>query len=273
MATERAKMALSDFEAGLFDLNGASEFKNILIHGDSGCGKTSLAGTVPGRALFFAGEPGYISAARLGAHAKARMIPDTSTALAAVNWLEDGHVNKFDWLVVDGIGTMQNKFLLNYAAEAYDANPAKRAHRNLPDKPDYYNAQNFMKSWVARLIDLPINTLFTAHSMRPEGDEGETLVYPSIQGKGYEVSNYISGMMHTVGYMSIRVDKEHNQVRRVLWQHYYDEKTETRYFAKDQFARLPLYTDDMKMPEIIAIMDSDPEPTETRPVAKRARRK
>src|ERR1044072_4514581 len=118
-----------------------------------------------------AGEPGYISAARMGARGKARLIPDTATATAAANWLEQGGASKFDWIICEGLGTMQNKFLLNYAAEAFDANPAKRTHRNLPDKPDYFNAQNFTKSWVARLIDLPANVLFTAHAMRPENDE------------------------------------------------------------------------------------------------------
>ena len=94
------------------------------------------------------------AAARLGARGKARLIPDTATATAAVSWLEDGGFLNFDRIVIDGLGTIQNKALLSYAAEAWDANPAKRTHRNLPDKPDYFNAQNFIKGWVARLIDV-----------------------------------------------------------------------------------------------------------------------
>lgn len=273
MATEKTPIKLSDFEAGLFELDGAAEFKNLLIHGDSGAGKTVLAGTVPGRSMFLAGEPGYISASRLGAKGLARLVPDTATADAAIRWLEDGNFAKFDWVVVDGISTMQKKFLLGYAAEAFDANPAKRAHRNLPDKPDYFNSQNFMMSWVARLVDLPCNVLITAHSMRPDGEDGETLVYPGIQGKGTEVSNYVSGLMHTVGYMSIRVNDEGQEVRRVLWQHTYDKRTDTRYFAKDQFNRLPRYTDNLTMPQIINILDSEPESPKTRSAAKPKRSK
>jgi AAA domain-containing protein len=271
MATEKNPISLSDFEAGLFELDGASEHKNLLIHGDSGAGKTVLAGTVPGRSLFLAGEPGYISAARLGAKGTARVIPDTATADAAIRWLEDGNFVKFDWVVIDGASTMNKKFLLGYAAEAFDANPAKRAHRNLPDKPDYFNAQNFMMGWIARFVDLPVNVLITAHSMRPDGEDGETLVYPGIQGKGTEISNYISGLMHTVGYMSIRVDAEGNEVRRVLWQHTYDKRTDTRYFAKDQFNRLPRYTDNLTMPEIIEILDSEPTPAPKTTLARKRR--
>jgi hypothetical protein len=260
MPTEKDGMTTADFAAGLFDMDGAAEFKNIMVYGGSGVGKTVLAGSVPGRLLFLAGEPGYISAARLGATGKARLIPDTATATAAAAWLEDGNAGQFDWIVADGLGTMQNKFLLNYAAEAFDANPAKRAHRNLPDKPDYFNAQNFLKSWVARLIDLPCNVLFTAHAMYPEDKgTGEQLVYPAIQGKGYEVSNYVSGLMHAVGFMSPRVKQTEEgvvPVRRILWQATRDPNTETTYFAKDQFNALGRFTDDMKMPEILALIDS-----------------
>lgn len=271
MATERKGMSIREFEQGLFDLDGATEFYNILLYGDSGCGKTVLAGSLPNRVLYLAGEPGYISAARRGAQGKVRLIPDTATATAAVAWLEAGGAKQFDWIVPDGIGTMQNKFLLNYAQEAFDANPAKRAHRNLPDKPDYFNAQNFMKSWVSRLIDLPCNVLFIAHAMRPEDENGETLVYPGIQGKGYEVSNYISGLMHGVWYMATRIVEEGGdarQVRRLLFQHYVDPVNETRYFAKDQTDTLgrwatvrdPENPDGVMMPELIALMNGESKP-------------
>jgi AAA domain-containing protein len=265
MATERNGLTVAEFEAGMFDLDGASEYKNMLVFGDPGTGKTVLAGTAPGRVLFLAGEPGYISAARQGAKGRVRLVPDTATAVAAASWLENGGASQFDWIVVDGLGTMQNKFLLSYAAEAFDANPAKRTHRNLPDKPDYFNAQNFMKGWVSRLIDLPCNVLFTAHAMRPEDSTtGEQVVYPAIQGKGYEVSAYVCGLMHAVGFISLRVRKTEEgaeQVRRILWQNYRDPATETTFFAKDQFDALGMFTENKTIGELVAMIDSgDPAP-------------
>jgi len=270
MATERKGVSVSDFASGIFDLDGATEYQNWMVYGDSGCGKTALAATLPGRLMFWAGEPGHITAARMGARGSVRLIPDTATAVAATAWMEGGRAKDYDWLIVDGLSTMNEKFLLGYAAEAFDANPTKRAHRNLPDRPDYFNTQNFTKSWVARIIDLPINVLFTAHAMRPEDERGETLVYPSIQGKGYQVSNYVAGLMHVVAYMANRVTADKNgavQSRRLLFRNWIDPDG-TRYFAKDQFSALPHWATvrdpenpkGMSMPELLALCASA-EPT------------
>jgi len=257
VATDRNIMTEEEFEAGLFDLDGASEFKNFLIYGEPGSGKTRLAGTAPGQKLFLAGEPGYISAAQNGGKGRVRLIPDPSTALAAVSWLESGGSSRFDWVIADGGNTMQTKFMLGYAAEAFDKRPESRTHRNLPDKPDYLNAQNFMKGWIARLIDLPVNLIVTTHVMRTETDDGDPWVKPGFQGKEGEVSDYISGQFHCVGFIrphTIKNEEGRKKVRRILWESTKDPKTDTSYVAKDQFDRLGKYTDNLTMPEIMEII-------------------
>lgn len=269
MATERKAMTSAEFEAGLFDMgDGASEFAKILVYGDPGSQKTRLAGTAPGYNLFLAAEPGYISAARNGFKGQGRMITDTSTANAAVSWLEDGNAEKFDWVIVDGGSSFMTKVLLEYAAEAYDlSNGTKRAHRNLPDKPDYLNAQNFMKAWTARLIDLPCNLLMTTHVMVTEDREGDAWVKPNFQGKAGEVSDYIAGQFHVVGFIrptTVKVKDEESdktktkQVSRILWRARKDPKSDITYFAKDQFGTLGTYSDDTNMTEIIAAITGAP---------------
>src|SRR3954469_7465286 len=155
--TERTEMSASDFEKTIFDLTPDSECINKMIYGDSGAGKTAYAGTCPGRMFWLVGEPGYKTAARRGAKGNGALITDTATAWAAVDWLESKsrqhkrpRYELLDWIVLDGLSTIQNRFRLGYAAEAFDNNPAKRQHRNLPDKPDYFNTQNFLKSWIPR---------------------------------------------------------------------------------------------------------------------------
>lgn len=285
MATERKGMTAAEFEDGLFDMDGASEFANILIYGDPGSQKTRLTGTAPGYNLFLAAEPGYISAARNGFNGKARMITDTASANAAVSWLEDGNASKFDFIIVDGGSSFMNKILLEYAAEAYDlSNGTKRAHRNLPDKPDYLNAQNFMKAWTARLIDLPCHLVMTTHVMVTEDREGDPWVKPNFQGKAGEVSDYIAGQFHVVGYvkpatMKVKGEGEEKpksvQVIRALWNAYKDDKSDITYFAKDQFGTLGRMSTNPNMTEIIEKITGQPftSRVESAAPAKKSRKK
>ena len=263
-------VSASDFAAAIRELDGDCESKNLLVYGDAGCGKTVLAGSAP-NSLILGCEPGYISAARVRdafgnrpGKRKVRPIPDSATLLAGLDWLEAGGHKKFEWLVFDGSTTMETKARLGYTAEAFDNNPQSRAGRGLSDKPDYFNAQNFMKGVITRLVDLPVNVLITAHAMRTDDDAGDRLVLPAYQGKGTEQSNFVSGMMHSVGFMRPRMVKKKGkkdkvQVRRILWQQKVDPESGTIYFAKDQFNAFGRYTDDIDIPGLMALIADSEE--------------
>lgn len=266
--TERTTVSLSDFEAEMIRLEDEAESVNGLVYGDSNCGKTVLAGSAPGRTFWLVGEPGYKSAARRGKKGLGHRISDSATAWAAVEWLEaPGKSGKpryesLDWIVLDGLSTMQDRIRLGYAAEAFDIDSAKRQHRNMPDRPDYFNTQNFFKSWIPRFIDMPCNFLITAHAYRTDNTEnGELLVFPGIQGKVTETANAISGLMDFTGYMEVRNmrrndNEEPREVRR-LWFSTPKRRTrnedEVRYIAGDKFGGvLRPYMDAPTIPKIMA---------------------
>lgn len=275
VTTERTRMSLSDFEKELIRLDsGEEESKNILVYGDSGAGKTVLAGTLPERTFWLVCEPGFKSAVRwrrnqgLPPHKGARRISDSATAWAAVEWLEyRERFRKLDWLVIDGVSTMQDRFRLGYAAEAFDINPSKRAHRNLPDRPDYFNTQNFLKSWMPRLIDMPVNLLVTAHAYRTDlTDDAELLVFPGFQGKVTETSNAISGLMDATGYMEARrfrnrKTEEVRTVRRLWFESPMDRKRsedmQVRYIVGDKFQALGEKIENPTMPQLVEMIDGE----------------
>lgn len=265
--TERTELSLTDFEKEVFELSPESECINMLLYGDSNAGKTFVAGTCPGRTFWLVGEPGYKTATRQGAKGHGAVISDTALAWAAVDWLEAKsrqtnrpRYEQLDWIILDGLSTIQNRFRLGYAAEAFDTNPAKRQHRNLPDKPDYFNTQNFLKSWIPRLVDMPVNFLITAHAFRTESDDGELLVYPGIQGKGTEVANAISGLMDITAYMEakrLRVrDTEETRLVRRMWfespARTSKREDEVRYICGEKFGELGRYMDSPTIPRLLA---------------------
>lgn len=270
VTTERDTVTATDFAKAIEKLEGSSESINALVYGDSNVGKTVLAGTCPGRTFWLIGEPGYKSAARMGATGYGRRIPDTATALAAIEWLEERErYKKFEWIVLDGLSTMQDRFRLGYTAEAFDAsNGTKRAHRNLPDKPDYFNTQNFLKAWIPRLVDLPVNLLITAHAYRTtETDEGELVVFPGIQGKVNETANSIAGLMDFTGYLEARTVRvktpkgSRTRVRRRLWFESpppdQSKRDGVRYICGDKFNVLAPYVDNPTMPVILAKINGE----------------
>ncbi len=271
--TERTPLSVSDFQKEIIRLSdGQEESKNILVYGDSNAGKTVLAGTLPPKTFWAVCEPGYKSAVRwrasqgLPAHVGARRISNSAEAWALVEWLEEKErYRKLDWLVVDGATTMQDRFRLAYTQEAFDLK-GNRAHRNLPDKPDYFNTQNMLKSWFPRLIDLGVNLLVTAHAYRTDMTEnGELLVFPGFQGRVNEVSNAISGLMDVTAYMESRRLRNprtgQTKVDRRLWfaspTGRRKEEQDTRYIVGDKFMALGEYMKDPTMPAIIAKIDGE----------------
>lgn len=259
--TERQTVSTSDFAAEMVRLSDEAESHNWLIYGDSNVGKTVLAGTCPGKTFWLVGEPGYKSAGRHGAKGMARVVADTATALAAVDWLnENRRYEKLDWLVIDGLSTMEKRFRLAYAQEAFDIDPAKRQHRNLPDKPDYYNTQNFLTSWIPQLVDMPVNLLITAHAYRTDRtDNGELLVFPGIQGKVTEIANAISGLMDITGFMSARQMRSRdkpNESRLVRRLHFQTPPTregedEVRYICGEKYGTLGTHMDSPTIPRLL----------------------
>lgn len=238
MAPVNKPVTAAQFAASVGDFGDAVESANILIYGDPGCGKTYLTAGLP-NLLYLACDPNWVVARRAGHKPSGfRKMNRYQELDGALDWLEQGAAEEFDWVLLDGVNILQNRILFQVAREAWEANPAKRANPRQPDKPDYFFAQNAIKSAVSRLVDLPTNVILTAHAMDLEDpNTGERWLRPGIEGKGFAVSNYICGLMSAVGYMAPKVLErvgKKNQVRRILWRTIVDDDAGVTYFAKDQ---------------------------------------
>lgn len=267
--TERAQMSMDDFAQGIFELGTGQESFNLLLFADTNAGKTHLAATHPGKGFWLVCEPGYKTAARLGAIGRGAKIADTATAWAAVEWLEyKNRFKKFDYIVLDGISTMQDRFRLSYTQEAFDASEGQpkraRAHRNLPDKPDYFNTQNFLRSWIPRLVDLPVNFIITAHAWRTDETDADLLVYPGIQGKVTEMANTISGLMDATAYLARKTVTTKKGDTKAVRRLYFDQPPskkgdEVRYMVGEKFGTLPGHVDNPTMAKLLSHIEQPRE--------------
>jgi hypothetical protein len=233
---------------------------NIMLYGPVGSGKTSLAGAAP-KALFWGCEPGVKAAKRRGSKASMIKIRTWDQAWDLLLTAESGETGGHDWYIMDTISSFENIIMRSALDKGFAENPAKRSEY-IPGVDQHQLRQNQLKRFVERMIDLPVNTLWLAHEMRPENDDGDTLLLPSISGgadKGFPVCNYIMGLMDCVGYVNWK-ESESERFQRILWQSMTvtKNKTTTIYTAKDQFDVFGAWTDGWTMPQIIKAIGAPP---------------
>jgi hypothetical protein len=220
----------------LMDLSEFDESINWCVYGDSGVGKTVFGGTFP-NAVFISTEPGTISAKRQGSTAKVRQVKNWDQLRAVYAWLRKGD-HGFDWAIMDSATSMQHMALRAILDAAVAENPTRDL--DIPAIQDHQKWQNMFKRFVNMFNDLPVNVLWTATTMRKEDEEGDDIILPDIQGKGYGMSQFFCASMHVVTYLSVQAEgkgKDKRKFRRLLGE------TDPPYFAKDRYSVLTPYVD------------------------------
>lgn len=244
------------------DLEGFQESQNWMIHAWPGQGKTVWATGAPNSTLVSA-EPGAVSAKLFGRKGVGLVrVHEWADAVNVRREMERGNFSHRDWMIIDTISSLQNKNQNSVLDAAVAQNPKRDP--DIPAIQDYQKQQNSLKRWVEFMVDYPINTIWLAHTMRVEDQEGGVVFMPTILGgadKGFPVANYVLGLMNAVGYMEMRgVVKEEGaaptMVRRILWQPYHNPDTDIRYIAKDHFGALGTYTDNMDFPGHLALVEA-----------------
>lgn len=243
----------------IIKLEDTDESINMLVYGPSGVGKTVFGGSAD-RVLFLAAESGTVSAKRQKSKAHVWPINTWEDIEEAYSWLYDNIEDiEYDWVVIDSVTQMQQMALRSILNNAV----AENANRD-PDIPaiqDHQKWQNMFKRFVLAFCDLDINVLFTALVRNEEDEEGEQFVTPDIQGKGYQMSQAICGMMSAYGFMQVKRKKvkgadgesKIKRVRRITWQ----DTGVIR--GKDRYDVLAPYTDDKTLQQITEMIYASDE--------------
>lgn len=244
--------------------------RNWWVHGDSGIGKTVLAGTAP-RALFLTTDPeGTESAKELGSNADEWPINTWEEFLEAVSWVvhSEGGIASYDWVVVDTADEVEE---LCWAAQLVSTD-VKRASRYQPNKADYPLVWSKVKEQIMLLNRSPINCLYLSHSMRidretDDGEDTQTLAMPSIGSrKRGDLSTFLCARMTLVGYMRRVGNEDGEPVRQLL------TETGPRWIAKDRHNTFGPGIDNPTVPGMLAAIAAKGSRTTATPRARAARR-
>jgi hypothetical protein len=230
----------------IHDLEDFTESQNWMLYGPMGVGKTSLMGQLP-NLLILAAEPGTISAKRRGSKAKLWKIKHLSDFTKAYEWLANND-HPFQWIAIDSITMLQNRAIRAIMEDVVKANSTRDP--DIPAKGDHFKWQLVMKRIVTDFVDLPINTIWTAHEMVRENPNGEDILLPLVEGKDYQIAAQICGMMDVVGHydfrkVKVRGSDEGKLVRRLT------VSESPPIYAKDRYGVMGRYVNDPNLAELV----------------------
>jgi AAA domain len=216
-------------------LSAFNESVNICLYGDSGVGKTVLAGGVP-NAVFLSTEKGVVSAQRTGSKADLWRAPTWDHVEAALD-AADKELGPDDWLLLDSGTKMQVLVIRWILVIIHEDNEARDL--DIPAIQDHQKWQNMFTRMIDRVVEARYNSIITATAMHKTDQEGDALILPTFTGKDYAIANYICSQMDCVFYYGV-VPQENAKApttRRILTETY------PPYFAKDRFNILDRWID------------------------------
>lgn len=208
-------------------------FFNWLVYGNSGVGKSVLAGTAP-KGLMLTTEPeGAASAKARGSTNDELKIETWRDFLEVTDWMEHSGHKEYQWAQPDGLTELEE---LAWAAIQLGSNAPRTITGGFRQKSrnDYPLVWDAIKRVVDRWNRMPINVLWTAQTMRvdSETEDGEdtTLLLPLVGStKRGDTAMRICGSMTLVGLLREHRNEDTGKVARRL-----HTRATDRWVAKDR---------------------------------------
>lgn len=195
----------------------------LLVYGDAGIGKTSLAATAPNHSevIILSAESGLLSIA--DTDIAVLKIEEMQDLLDAYNWLTtDEQGMSYKWVVLDSLSEIAEVVL---AAEKLKAGKDKRAA--------YVPMQEIIESMIKDFRDLPRNILMTCKLESYQDDNKMVIKRPMLVGQKLPVN--IPYLFDEVFHMHSGIDADGHEYRALQTQP--DRKT----VAKDRSGKLDMY--------------------------------
>lgn len=218
---------------------------NLLIYGEPGVGKTWLCGTAEDSkatspVLFLDVEGGVTTLRKR----KGLDVVSVRTMEQIVSVHKELYTNPgyYKTVVVDSLTELQKLDMREIMKEAANRNPNQ--DEDVPSMREWGKSGERIRRIVRAYRDLPMNTIFTAHTIIDKDANNATNYAPSLPGK---LRAELPGFLDIVGYMYTFVEDDLT-VRRVQF-----AKTKN-VTAKDRTDELGAFLDNTTIPEMWSLI-------------------
>lgn len=236
---------------------GASpSYKNWMVVGDTGVGKTVLAGTAPKAYFGLFEAQGTESAKLFGSDADELVIREKSEFTEMYEYFEYGTgCDDYQWLVMDSLDEFEECLWRTWLKQQKDAKSTRSLFK--AELADYNIIGNMVKKHIDDLNRLPINVLYLVKPMPvitydEDTEEEKTEILPMLGSqKNGNLARRICGKVSMVGYLESKqktVDKE-----LLEWRRLYTSRRGGIH-AKNRYDWGP-YIDDPTIPALVQLAD------------------
>jgi len=231
-------------------------YLNMVIYGDPGSGKTTLAATAnqheDTKDVFFLDiNRGLLSVAEetdIIERVPEAIEVEKFSEVRDIFWFLANEDHEFNTVVIDTFTDLQEKNLEHIVGEKLGKSSRKGSARDSLDdrwREDYGESTAQLTRLARSFRDLPMHTIFICHRRTDQDDKKRETVGPALTPS---LQTNVIGMMDIVGYMYLAPDEDgEGMVHRTLFQSY------DKYVAKDRTPgkKLPMTMDNASIPKII----------------------
>lgn len=240
-----------------------SQFYNILIYGQSGTGKTTLAGSADAVASL---RPVLFIDIEGGTTSLVHSYPEVET-VRVTTWKEMQEVynqlllgkEEYQTVVLDSLTEIQKFNMYHVMQAALAKRGEEKVELDVPAQRDWGVSLEQIRRMVRGFRDLQMNTIFTALERSDKNDRtGQVTLSPSLPGK---LAGEIAAFLDIVVYYYVKevpMPDGGTEFKRLLL----SQKTDA-VVAKDRSGKLPQIIEYPTMQQIHTIMTTKTEAKET----------
>lgn len=237
-----------------------SSWYNMLIYGDSGTGKTTLAGSadaVPAMrpVLVVDIEGGTESLKHSYPNVEVVRVKSWKEMQVVYDALYDGD-HDYKTVILDSLTEIQKFNMNDIMSQVIQKRPD--LDPDVPSMREWGKNLEQIRKFVRGFRDLEIHTIFTALAKTEKNEKtGIRTTKPSLSGK---MADEIAAFLDVVGYYYVKQigSDDAAEFKRLLLTQKTDE-----YVAKDRTGRLPMVVESPTMADIHKLMQSNPASAQT----------